>query len=235
MKRCGVPHHEETEEPMHGLADGDAEPQISREALTEYFGASFPTVERFADRLREEGELRGLIGPREVPRIWDRHILNSAAVVPFLPKTGLIADIGSGAGLPGIVIAAMRPQASVYLVEPMERRCAWLSEIAADLGLANVEVKRGRAEEYHGAFECDAVTSRAVAALDKLARLSLPLVRPGGEMIVLKGRNVAREIEPARKVLRRLKGGEPEIVDAPTIPGVETTTVVRIVRQTGAR
>ncbi|MFB7887433.1 16S rRNA (guanine(527)-N(7))-methyltransferase RsmG [Cellulosimicrobium cellulans] len=230
-----MPIDEEAEEPMRDLVDGNAEPEISREALTEYFGAAYPTIERFADRLREEGELRGLIGPREVPRIWDRHILNSAAVVPFLPETGLIADIGSGAGLPGVVIAAMRPGASVYLVEPMERRCAWLSEIATDLNLANIEVKRGRAEEYHGAFECDAVTSRAVAALDKLVRLSLPLVRPGGEMIVLKGRNVAREVEPARKVLRRLKGGEPEIVDAPTIPGVETTTVVRIVRQTGAR
>jgi 16S rRNA (guanine527-N7)-methyltransferase len=230
-----VPIDEEAEEPMRDVVDGNAELQISREALTEYFGTSYPTIERFADRLREEGELRGLIGPREVPRIWDRHILNSAAVVPFLPETGLIADIGSGAGLPGVVIAAMRPGASVYLVEPMERRCAWLSEIAADLNLSNIEVKRGRAEEYHGAFECDAVTSRAVAALDKLVRLSLPLVRPGGEMIVLKGRNVAREVEPARKVLRRLKGGEPEIVDAPTIPGVETTTVVRIVRQTGAR
>ncbi|MBN0038620.1 16S rRNA (guanine(527)-N(7))-methyltransferase RsmG [Cellulosimicrobium cellulans] len=220
---------------MRDLVDGHAEPEISREALTEYFGASYPTIERFADRLREEGELRGLIGPREVHRIWDRHILNSAAVVPFLPESGLIADIGSGAGLPGVVIAAMRPSASVYLVEPMERRCAWLSEIAADLNLSNIEVKRGRAEEYHDAFECDVVTSRAVAALDKLVRLSLPLVRPGGEMIVLKGRNVAREIEPARKVLRRLKGGEPEIVVAPTIPGVESTTVVRIVRQTGAR
>ena len=203
--------------------------------MIEYFGDSFVVVEKFAERLRSEGELRGLIGPREVPRIWDRHILNSAAVVPFLPRTGLIADVGSGAGLPGVVIAAMRPEATVYLIEPMERRCAWLTEIAEDLSLPNIEVKRGRAEEYHGAFECDAVTSRAVAALDKLARLSLPLVRPGGEMIVLKGRNVSREIDPARKVLRKLKGSEPEIIEAPTLPGVETTTVVRIVRQTGSR
>ncbi|MDF2994196.1 MAG: rRNA ((527)-N(7))-methyltransferase RsmG [Microbacterium sp.] len=220
---------------MDDLADGTGELELSRDALIEYFGTSFPLIERFADRLRDEGELRGLIGPRELPRIWDRHILNSAAVVPFLPETGLIADIGSGAGLPGIVIAAMRPQASVFLIEPMERRCAWLTEVASDLELTNVEVKRGRAEEYHDAFECDAVTSRAVAALDKLVRMSLPLVRPGGEMIVLKGRNVTREIDPARKVLRRLRGSEPEILDAPTIPGVETTTVVRIVRQTGSR
>jgi 16S rRNA (guanine527-N7)-methyltransferase len=203
--------------------------------LSEFFGEAFPAVERFAERLRDEGEVRGLIGPREVSRIWDRHILNSAAVVPFLPTTGLIADVGSGAGLPGIVIAAMRPEATVYLVEPMERRCAWLNEIAEDLQLSNVQVKRGRAEEYHGAFECDVVTSRAVAALDKLARLSLPLVRPGGAMIVLKGRNVTQEIDPARKALRKLKGSEPEVLEAGTIPGVESTTVVRIVRQTGSR
>lgn len=220
---------------MQHEAAGNEEPDIPREVLIEYFGDSFVVVEKFAERLRSEGELRGLIGPREVPRIWDRHILNSAAVVPFLPRTGLIADVGSGAGLPGVVIAAMRPEATVYLIEPMERRCAWLTEIAEDLSLPNIEVKRGRAEEYHGAFECDAVTSRAVAALDKLARLSLPLVRPGGEMIVLKGRNVSREIDPARKVLRKLKGSEPEIIEAPTLPGVETTTVVRIVRQTGSR
>lgn len=203
--------------------------------LAAYFGDAYPRVATYARRLEDEGELRGLIGPREVPRIWDRHILNSAAVVPFLPESGLIADIGSGAGLPGIVVAALRPEASVYLVEPMERRCAWLTEIADDLGLANIEVKRGRAEEFHGAFECDAVTSRAVASLDKLVRMSMPLVRPGGEMIVLKGRNVAQEVDPARKAIRKFKGSDPEIFDAPTIPGVESTTVVRIVRQTGTR
>lgn len=227
--------NEEEREAMETVTASGDHPAIGQEALREYFGDAFPTVEHFAARLRDEGEIRGLIGPREVPRIWDRHILNSAAVVPFLPETGLIVDIGSGAGLPGVVIAALRPNASVYLVEPMERRCAWLSEIADDLGLANIEVKRGRAEEFHGAFQCDAVTSRAVAALDKLARLSLPLLRPGGEMIVLKGRNVAREIDPARKVLRKLKGSDPEIIEASTIPGVESTTVVRVVRQTGAR
>ncbi|WP_435737772.1 16S rRNA (guanine(527)-N(7))-methyltransferase RsmG [Cellulosimicrobium sp. PMB13] len=209
--------------------------QLDESALAAYFGDAYPQVAAYAGRLESEGELRGLIGPREVPRIWDRHILNSAAVVPFLPERGLIADIGSGAGLPGIVIAALRPESTVYLVEPMERRCAWLTEIAEDLGLTNVEVKRGRAEEFHGAFECDAVTSRAVASLDKLVRLSMPLVRPGGEMIVLKGRNVAQEVDPARKAIRKLKGSEPEIIDAPTLPGVESTTVVRIVRQTGSR
>jgi 16S rRNA (guanine527-N7)-methyltransferase len=112
----------------------------------------------------------------------------------------------------------------------MERRTAWLTEIAHDLGLENVQVKRGRAEEYHGALEVDAATSRAVAALAKLARMSLPLVRRGGEMVVLKGRNVAQEVDPARKVLRSFKAGEPEILEGTTVAGVESTTIVRIRR-----
>ncbi|MFF3063549.1 16S rRNA (guanine(527)-N(7))-methyltransferase RsmG [Oerskovia sp. NPDC057915] len=215
------------------------ESDVSRETLADspevraYFGDAYPPVARFADMLHDQGELRGLIGPREVSRIWERHILNSAAVVQFLPEKGTIADIGSGAGLPGIVIAAMRPESQVLLIEPMERRCAWLSEVVDELELTNVEVKRGRAEEYHGAFQCDAVTSRAVAALEKLARMSLPLVERGGEMVVLKGRNVVNEIEPARKVLRKYKTEEPEILEAFSVEGVESTTVLRI-RRTAA-
>ena len=209
--------------------------EIDEPTLAAYFGEAYPAVRAFADKLGAEGETRGLIGPRELSRLWERHIRNSAAVVPFLPKTGVIGDVGSGAGLPGLVIAAMRPGATVLLIEPMERRCTWLAEAAEAMGLQNVEIRRGRAEEYHGALECDAVTSRAVAALDKLARISLPLVTPGGAMVVLKGRNVAQEVDPARKVIRKYKASEPEILDAGTIPGVESTTVVRIVRQTGAR
>ncbi|MFJ4108344.1 16S rRNA (guanine(527)-N(7))-methyltransferase RsmG [Oerskovia enterophila] len=209
---------------------------VSREALAdspevqEYFGDSFSLVSRFAEMLHDQGELRGLIGPREVSRIWERHILNSAAVVQYLPTGGTIADIGSGAGLPGIVIAAMLPDAQVLLIEPMERRCTWLNEVVEELELTNVEVKRGRAEEYHGAFQCEAVTSRAVAALEKLARMSLPLVERGGEMVVLKGKNVQQEIEPARKVLRKYKTEEPQILEALSVEGVEPTTVLRVRR-----
>ncbi|WP_166844238.1 16S rRNA (guanine(527)-N(7))-methyltransferase RsmG [Isoptericola sp. BMS4] len=202
----------------------------SSPAVRGYFGDRYELTARFAEKLRAEGELRGLIGPREVPRLWERHILNSAAVLPFLSAARTIADIGSGAGLPGIVVAIARPDAEVLLVEPMERRTAWLTEVADELGLANVRVKHGRAEEYHEAFEVDAVTSRAVAALSKLARMSLPLVRPGGEMVVLKGRNVAQEVDPARKVLRSFRAGEPEIIEAHTVEGVESTTVVRVRR-----
>lgn len=200
------------------------------DVVRDYLGGAYEAMVRFHQRLRDEGEVRGLIGPREVSRLWERHILNSAAVVPFLAGAGSVADVGSGAGLPGIVIASMRPDAHVRLIEPMERRTAWLTEIADDLGLSNVEVKRGRAEEYHDAFEVDAVTSRAVAALAKLARMSLPLVRRGGEMVVLKGRNVAQEVDPARKVLRTYRASEPEILEGATVPGVEATTIVRIRR-----
>jgi 16S rRNA (guanine527-N7)-methyltransferase len=198
--------------------------------VRDYLGDAYDTVAQFHGLLREQGELRGLIGPREVDRLWERHVLNSAAVVPFLEDAESVADIGSGAGLPGIVIAAMRPNAEVFLVEPMERRVTWLAEVSEALGLQNVQVKHGRAEEFHGAFEVDAVTSRAVAALHKLAKLSLPLVRKGGQMVVLKGRNVEQEIEPARKVLRSFKATEPEILQGATVPGVEATTILRLRR-----
>lgn len=199
-------------------------------AVQELLGDAAAQVTRFAEMLESEGELRGLIGPRELPRLWERHILNSAAVVQYLRNAPTIADLGSGAGLPGIVIAAMLPDATVSLVEPMERRCLWLSEVVEELGLTNVEIKRGRAEEFHDAFEVSAVTSRAVAALDKLSRLSLPLVESGGQMVVLKGHNVQQEIPKALKVIRKFKASDPEVLKAEVADGVEPTTVVRIRR-----
>jgi 16S rRNA (guanine527-N7)-methyltransferase len=218
----------------------DAE-DVSRETpapgspIATYFGASFSTVVRYAELLREYGEVRGLIGPKEVDRVWSRHILNSAAVVRFLPTRGLIVDVGSGAGLPGIVVAAMLPEAQVVLIEPMERRCAWLTEVSSAVGLRNVEVRRGRAEEFAGAVEADAVTARAVAPLDRLGRWTLPLLKVGGELVALKGRNVDREIPNARRVLTRLGGSEPEVFSAGTVPGVEETVVVRVVRRSSGR
>ncbi|MFC8597771.1 MULTISPECIES: 16S rRNA (guanine(527)-N(7))-methyltransferase RsmG [unclassified Isoptericola] len=212
-------------------AAGARDEELGRSgAVRDYFGDRYDLVARYAANLRAEGELRGLIGPREVARLWERHILNSAAVTPYLEDARSVADIGSGAGLPGVVLAIQRPDVEVHLIEPMERRTAWLQEVVDDLQLANVQVKRGRAEEYHDAFEVDVVTSRAVAALSKLARMSLPLVRRGGAMVVLKGRNVEREIDPARKVLRSFKTAEPEILEGRTIDDVETTTILRIRR-----
>ncbi|WP_460757669.1 16S rRNA (guanine(527)-N(7))-methyltransferase RsmG [Myceligenerans cantabricum] len=209
----------------------DADTLGESEAVREYFGERYETVRAYARLLMDQGELRGLIGPREVPRLWERHILNSAAVVPYLAGASSVADVGSGAGLPGVVVAIMRPDAEVFLVEPMERRVIWLTEVAEELELSNVVVKRGRAEEYDGAFETDAVTSRAVGALSKLVRVSMPLVRVGGEMVLLKGRNARDEFAGARKVLRKFGAGEPEVLPGETVPGVETTTVLRLRRQ----
>lgn len=227
----GVPVVVENDE---GSAGGEElvsrETDDASEAMVEYFGDAFPAVAGFHELLVQHGEQRGLIGPREVSRLWERHLLNSAAVVPFLPKEGLIVDLGSGAGLPGIVVAAMLPRAEIALIEPMERRCLWLSEVVDELGLTNVEVKRGRAEEFHGAFEADALTARAVAPLDRLARWSFPLLRKGGVLVALKGRSAADEVAPALKALRKFGAADVEIVEARTIESVEPTTVLRAVR-----
>lgn len=209
-----------------------ADPLEGDPRLPEYFGAAWTKVSGFTRMLREQGELRGLIGPREQSRLWERHILNSAAVVQYLPRTGRIVDVGTGAGLPGVVVAAMLPEAEVVLLEPMERRTQWLEEVVAELGLGNARVLRGRAEEYDGALEADAVTARAVAAMDKLARWCLPLLREGGELVALKGSSAAAELEKAKYVLRKLGADAGEVLEAPTLDGVDWTTVVRVVRKT---
>jgi len=214
------------------VTETELDPLEGDARLPEYFGAAWPTVSRFAALLREQGELRGLLGPREQSRLWERHLLNSAAVVQHLPRTGVITDVGSGAGLPGIVVAAMLPEAELVLIDPMERRTQWLEEVVAELGLSNVRVVRARAEELDGALEADAVTARAVAAMDKLARWCLPLLRDGGTLVALKGRSAGDELEKAKYVLRKLGGDAGEVLDAPTIPGVDSTTVVRVMRKT---
>jgi 16S rRNA (guanine527-N7)-methyltransferase len=216
-------------------AEPDGAERIAGDPLAEdprvetYLGAGYPAVAAFHTMLTDEGVLRGLIGPREVDRLWERHLLNSAALVPYLPTTGKLVDVGSGAGLPGVVLAAMLPDVEVVLVEPMERRVDWLTEVVARLGLTNVVVRRGRAEEFHGAIEADAVTARAVAPLDRLARWTLPLLAPGGVLVALKGRQATAEVEAARHVIRKLGGRPAEVLEAGTIDGLGTTTVVRVV------
>ena len=207
---------------------GDVAPDpLSEDPRVErYLGDAFPVLSRFHALLREQGVLRGLIGPREVSRLWERHLLNSASLVEHLPSAGTIVDVGSGAGLPGVVIAALMPEAEVVLLEPMERRSAWLVEVVAELALGNATVVRGRAEEHHGTMVADAVTARAVAPMDRLARWTLPLLRPGGRLVVLKGRQAADEIDSARNVLRKLKAVRTDIMVGETLPGLEPTTVV---------
>lgn len=218
-------------------ADEDAtDPLEGDDRLPSFFGDAWPRVQLFHRMLVEDGELRGLIGPREVGRLWERHLLNSAAAVPFLPRSGVVVDVGSGAGLPGIVVAAMRPDAHVVLVEPMERRTVWLEDVVTATGLTNVTVQRARAQELEGAIEADAVTARAVAALDKLFRWTVPLVRPGGVVVALKGSRARDELAASATTIRKLRLTDAAVHEAPTIPGLEPTYVVTAVRGgSGAR
>ena len=167
------------------------------------FGEGLERARAFARALGEHGEERGLIGPLEPPRLWTRHLLNSAVAAPLFVAGSRVGDVGSGAGLPGVVLAIARPDVRWVLIEPMERRVAWLREQVEALGLANVEIVRARAEEWTEGAVLDAVTARAVSALKTLVPVTAPLVRPGGELILLKGANAENEIAAAQKVIRR--------------------------------
>jgi len=171
----------------------------------ELFGDRIEQARQFTAALGAHGEERGLIGPLEPPRLWSRHILNSAITAPLFPAGGRVADVGSGAGLPGLVLAIARPDVEWILIEPMERRVIWLQEQTDALGLENVEVLRGRGEEWKRGPILDAVTARAVSALRTLIPLTVPLLRVGGELILLKGANAENEITAAAKVIRTYK------------------------------
>lgn len=161
-------------------------------------------AEQYAHLLANDGVERGLIGPRETDRLWDRHLLNCAVVAPAVPPGATLADVGSGAGLPGLVLAIARPDLSVRLVEPLLRRATFLSEAAATLDLTNVEIVRARAEDLSGRWTVDVVTARAVAPLDRLVRWCLPLVRPGGEVLALKGDRAQEELAATQADLARV-------------------------------
>jgi 16S rRNA (guanine527-N7)-methyltransferase len=188
------------------------------------FAVRLPTAERFAALLASDGVVRGLIGPRETPRLWERHLLNCAVLGELVPQRSSVCDIGSGAGLPGLVLAIARPDLTITLVEPLLRRTTFLDEAVQRLELDNVEVVRARAEELHGVRHFDVVTSRAVAPLPKLLRWSLPLTRPGGAVVAMKGSSAQEEVDGARKQLRALRAGPVSVhtvglgvVDPPTI------------------
>lgn len=159
-------------------------------------------AQRYADVLAGAGVERGLIGPREIDRLWERHLLNCAVVAVRCPEHSTVADVGSGAGLPGLVWAIARPDLHVTLVEPLLRRTQFLQEVVDELGLRNVVVLRSRAEEVDDTY--DVVTARAVAGLDKLAKWCWPLVATGGVLLALKGRTAAEEIATAKRTLGRL-------------------------------
>ena len=201
-------------------------PEIARRV----FGVSLPIAARYAALLADAGVVRGLIGPRETARLWDRHLLNCALLAEGIGENATVADIGSGAGLPGVVLAVCRSDLSLTLVEPLQRRSEFLAEAVASLGLDRVEVVRARAEELHGTRRFDVVVSRAVAPLPKLLGWSLPLVAPGGQVLAIKGASAERELTNARTALRRLKAGPAEVVRFGTGIIDPPTTAIRVVR-----
>jgi len=205
--------------------DAAAEVEVEPATAAELFGDRIDVARQFTDALAREGEERGLIGPLELPRLWTRHILNSVIAAPLFH--GRVADIGSGAGLPGLVLAIARPDVRWTLIEPMERRVTWLNEQVTALGLENVEVLRARAEDVRPAEGFDVVTARAVSALRTLVPITAPLVRDGGELAFLKGLNVENEIDAAQKAIKkhRLSNVRVEVLGEGVLG--ETTRVLR--------
>jgi 16S rRNA (guanine527-N7)-methyltransferase len=199
------------------------------------FGDRLSAAVRFAELLASVGVERGLIGPREAERVWERHILNCAAIANLLPTDARVADVGSGAGLPGIPLALARPDLRVTLVEPMLRRTTFLDEVVTELGLA-VEIVRGRVEDpavRNTVGDVDAVVCRAVAALDKLAAWCLPLLRPSGQLLAIKGEGAAEEVERERRAIAQLGGGTIGVVRCGGDYLDPPTTVVVVKRGTG--
>lgn len=201
----------------------------------EIFGDSLPLAERYAAFLADAGVERGLLGPREVDRLWDRHLMNCAVLGEAIPERASVIDIGSGAGLPGLVLAIVRPDLSITLLEPLLRRTTFLSECVAMLGLDNVEVRRGRAEEVVKDYAADVVTARAVAPLERLARWALPLLRPGGELLALKGERAATELKEAGPVLERFGVRTAELLQVGHGKVEPPTTIVRVVAERAPR
>lgn len=241
-----------------------AKDSISHDDIREICADAYPQLEKFYYKLLSEGEVRGLIGPFEIPRLWERHILNSAAVIEAINfyrkrnnrKELYIADVGSGAGFPGIVLAVFLPRDHITLIEPMERRVQWLQEVCEELHLENITIFKGRAEEYRHRVDkkerekrnkkqgkesplpvmssltlpryFDIVTCRAVARLSLLIEWTFPLLSKKGELIALKGKSISQEVEKTQKTLRTYRAGKPIICETSIDPRVERTYVVRV-------
>ncbi|BBX24630.1 ribosomal RNA small subunit methyltransferase G [Mycolicibacter terrae] len=202
-------------------------------AAADVFGDQLATARRYAELLAGPGVERGLLGPREVDRLWERHLLNCAAVGELLDPGERVADIGSGAGLPGIPLAIARPDLHLVLVEPLLRRSAFLREAVDELGLDHLTVVRGRAEDRavrDEVGECDAVVSRAVASLDKISRWSLPLLRTGGRMLAMKGERAQAEVDEHRNVMIGLGANDVRVVRCGVDYLTPPATVVRALR-----
>jgi 16S rRNA (guanine527-N7)-methyltransferase len=199
------------------------------------FGPALGLAQRYAGLLVGPGTEQGLIGPRESARVWDRHLMNCAAVAELVPHPCSMIDLGSGAGLPGVVLAMLLPDSDVVLLEPMARRAAFLEECVRVLGLDNATVRCARAEEVTGELEADVVTARAVAPMRRLAGLALGLVRPGGLVLAIKGAGAAHELAEAGPVLSRLGARDVELVHAGRGKVSPPPTVIRFTAGPGAR
>lgn len=205
---------------------GDMVLETEPPAAKALFGTQIGRARQFTADLAARGEELGLIGPLEIPRLWSRHILNSALLAPLV-KPGRVGDIGSGAGLPGLVLAIARPDVQFILIEPMERRVDWLRRESEALELDNVEVVRARAEEAKLSPWLDQATARAVSALSKLIPLTVPLVRSGGELLFLKGASIEAEMESASKAIRRARLSDIEVLTLGEGLVAEVTRVFR--------
>ncbi|MEH0111292.1 16S rRNA (guanine(527)-N(7))-methyltransferase RsmG [Tersicoccus sp. MR15.9] len=197
-------------------------------AAEQVFGSRVDLAQRYVEHLATSGIERGLLGPREVPRLWERHVLNCAVIGELIPFGVHVADVGSGAGLPGLALAIARPDLRIELIEPLERRVQWLGEVIEDLGLEQVRVHRDRAENVAGSIDVDVVTSRAVSALSTLVPWSMPLLHGSGRMLAIKGRSAADEIAKAEKAIRRAGGVDPRVLTAGQDLLPVPTTVVAI-------
>jgi 16S rRNA (guanine527-N7)-methyltransferase len=194
----------------------------------EIFGPRLDLANRYAELLATEATVRGLIGPREVPRLWERHLLNCAVVAELIDGSADVIDVGSGAGLPGIPLAIARPDLTVTLVEPLLRRSTWLVDVVGRLELANVTVRRARAEDLHGELHAAYVTARAVAPMGRLAAWCLPLLRPGGILLAMKGQSAEGELADAEDVIRTLGGVDWRVVRAGSSRLSDPTSVVQV-------
>ncbi|TDD83745.1 16S rRNA (guanine(527)-N(7))-methyltransferase RsmG [Saccharopolyspora karakumensis] len=207
------------------------------EAARVVFGERVELAERFAELLHEHGIRRGLIGPRELDRLWERHLLNSAVIAELLPPQSRVVDVGSGAGLPGIPLAIARPDLTLTLLEPMARRVTWLQEVITELALT-VEVVRGRAEEgpvRERLADQDVVTARAVAPMERLAKWSLPLLRQDGLLLAMKGDSAAEELERDAAAIAAAGGGRGDVKSCGVGVLDVPTTVVVVERVAAAR
>ena len=221
--------------PMTDLPDTGSElPEIETPptGTEEYFGVAFPQALRYAEHLATTGIEWGLIGPREVDRLWTRHILNCAVVAEFISDGDVVGDVGSGAGLPGIPVALLRPEAKIVLIEPMERRVEWLRMVVDDLGLDNVRIVRARVEELVDEEMFTVVTARAVKAMATLIEWTREVISPGGRILALKGASVDAELVKAKKLVKRYRLSQPKvhIVDGAGILDVPSR-VVEIVKK----